>query len=133
MKAITKKINDQGEMHDRANNRQQRKRIETGGREGHLRSMVRNRLVDYMNEEWRESRNSAILKYLKSLATNIQRAKLVNLRDDIQRSKNIAAVYDREMMKNDVIFDIEDKLNDLRPKQRASRRNFGRLIYTYTD
>ena len=98
-----------------------------------MRSMVRNRLVDYMNEEWRESRNSAILKYLKSLATNIQRAKLVNLRDHIQRSKNIAAVYDREMMKNDVIFDIEDKLNDLRPKQRASRRNFGRLIDTYTD
>jgi hypothetical protein len=133
LKAITKKINDQGEMHDRANNRQQRKRIETWGREGHLRSIVKNRLVDYMNEEWRESRNSAILKYLKSLATNIQRAKLVNLRDDIQRSKNIAAVYDREMMKNDVIFDIEDKLNDLRPKQRASRRNFGRLIDTYTD
>ena len=77
MKAITKKINDQGETHDLANNRQQRKRIETWGREGHLRSMVRNRLVDYMNEEWRESRNSAILKYLKSLATNIQRAKLV--------------------------------------------------------
>ena len=124
LKAITKKINDQGEMHDRANNRQQRKRIETGGREGHLRSMVKNRLVDYMNEEWRESRNSAILKYLKGLATNIQRAKLVNLRDDIQRSKNIAAVYDREMMKNHVIFDIEDKLNDLRPKQRASRRKF---------
>ena len=43
LKAITKKINDQGETHDRANNRQQRKRIETGGREGHLRSMVRNR------------------------------------------------------------------------------------------
>lgn len=42
LKAITKKINDQGEMHDWANNRQQRKRIEAGGSEGHLRSMVRN-------------------------------------------------------------------------------------------
>ena len=59
-------------------------------------------MVDYIDEVWRESRNSAILKYLKGLATNIQRAKLVNLRDDIQRSKNIAAVYDREMMNDNV-------------------------------
>ena len=64
LKAITKKINDQGEMHDRANNRQQRKRIETGGSEGHLRSMVRSRLVDYIDEAWRESRDSAILERL---------------------------------------------------------------------
>ena len=126
LKAITKKINDQGEMHDRANNRRQRKRIETGGSEGHLRSMVRNRLVDYIDEVWRESRNSAILEYLKGLATNVQGAKQVNLRDDIQRAKNIAAVYDGEMMNDNVIFDIEGKLNDLRPKQRASRRDFGR-------
>ena len=62
--------------------------------------------------------------------TNIQGAKQVNLRDDIQRAKNIAAVYDREIMKDDVIFDIEGKLNDLRPKQRASRRDFGRQIDT---
>ena len=91
-----------------------------------MRSMVRNRLVDYMNEVWRESRNSAIIEYLKGLATNIQGAKQVNLRDDIQRAKDVAAVFDREMMKHDVIFDIEDKLNDQRPKQRASRRNYGR-------
>ena len=79
-----------------------------------------------MNEVWRESRNSAISEYLKGLVTNIQEAKQVNLRDDIQRAKDVAAVFDREMMKHDVIFDIEDKLNDHRPKQRASRRDFGR-------
>ena len=65
LKAITKKINDQGETHDRANNRPQRKRIETGGGNGHLRSIVRDRLIDYMNEVWGESRNSATLDYLK--------------------------------------------------------------------
>ena len=79
-----------------------------------------------MNEVWRGSRNSAILEYLKGLATNIQGAKRVNLRDDIRKAKNIAAVFDREIMKDDDVFDIKDKLNDLRPKQRASRRNFGR-------
>ena len=126
LKAITKKINDQGEMHDRANNRRQRKRIETGGGEGHLKVIVMDRLVNYMNEVWRGSRNSAILEYLKGLATNIQGAKRVNLRDDIRKAKNIAAVFDREIMKDDDVFDIKDKLNDLRPKQRASRRNFGR-------
>ena len=124
--AITKKINDQGETHDRANNRRQRKRIETGGGEGHLKVIVMDRLVNYMNEVWRGSRNSAILEYLKGLATNIQGAKRVNLRDDIRKAKNIAAVFDREIMKDDDVFDIKDKLNDLRPKQRASRRNFGR-------
>ena len=64
-----------------------------------------------------QSRNSATLDYLKGLAREIHGAKRVNLRDDIRRAKNIAAVYDREMMKNDDIFDIEDKLNDLRPNQ----------------
>ena len=54
-----------------------------------------------------------ILEYLKGLATNIPGAKQVNLRHDIQRAKNIAAVYDREMMKDDVIFDIEGKLIDI--------------------
>ena len=83
-------------------------------------------MVDYIDEVWRESRNSAILEYLKGLATNIQGAKRVNLRDDIRKAKNIAAVFDREIMKDDDVFDIKDKLNDLRPKQRASRRNFGR-------
>ena len=91
-----------------------------------MRSIVRDRLVDYMNEVWGESRNSATLDYLKGLAREIHGAKRVNLRDDIRRAKNIAAVYDREMMKNDDIFDIEDKLDDLRPNQRASGRSFGR-------
>ena len=59
-------------------------------------------MVDYIDEVWRESRNSAILEYLKGLATNVQGAKQVNLRDDIQRAKNIAAVYDREMMNDNV-------------------------------
>ena len=91
-----------------------------------MRSIVRDRLVDYMNEVWGESRNSATLDYLKGLAREIHGAKRVNLRDDIRRAKNIAAVYDRKMMNNDDIFDIEDKLNNLRPNQRASRRSFGR-------
>ena len=45
LKAITKKINDQGEMHDRANNRRQRKRIETGGGEGHLKVIVMDLII----------------------------------------------------------------------------------------
>ena len=53
-----------------------------------------------------QSRKSATLDYLKGLAREIHGAKRVNLRDDIRRAKNIAAVYDREMIKKMMMISL---------------------------